>query len=289
MNLLVLPVDGMAPIVRALKRAKESVRLTIFRCDLPEIEKALAAAVARGVAVHALIAQTNRAGEKQLRKLEQRLLGYGITVSRTADDLVRYHYKYLVIDERALYVCGFNFTKLDVSKRRSFAVVTRKRRFVAEALALFEADASRQDYPAKVPDFVVSPMNARARLEKLISKARESLRIYDPQAIDPALMRLLKKRAEDGVDVRILGIVGRAGGGLRVEKIPELRVHVRAMLRDDRELFVGSQGLRTIELDRRRELGIVVRDRASIKRFREVFEADWEATGAEDDDERKAA
>jgi phosphatidylserine/phosphatidylglycerophosphate/cardiolipin synthase-like enzyme len=288
MNLLVLPVDGLAPVVRALRRAKESVRLTIFRCDLPEIEKALAAAAARGVAVHALIAENNRAGEKQLRKLELRLLGYGITVSRTADDLVRYHNKFLVIDERVLYVCGFNFTKLDVSKRRSFAIVTRKRRLVAEALTLFEADATRQDYAAKVPDFVVSPLNARARFEKLISKARESLRIYDPQAVDPALLRLLKKKAEDGVDVRIVGIVGRSGRELRAAKIPELRVHVRAILRDDRELFIGSQGLRTIELDRRRELGLVLRDRATIKRFRDVFEADWEASGAKDN-EREAA
>ena len=279
MNLLVFPVDGLAPVVRALRRAKESVRLTIFRCDLPEIEKALAAAVTRGVAVHALIAQTNRAGEKQLRKLELRLLGYGITVSRTADDLVRYHDKFMVIDERVLYVCGFNFTKLDLSKRRSFAVVTRTRRFVSEALELFEADSTRQDYSAKVPDFVVSPLNARARLEKLISKARESLCIYDPQAIDRSLLRLLKKKAEEGVDVRVLGIVGRSGDGLRSAKLPDLRVHIRAMLRDDRELFIGSQGLRTLELDRRRELGLVLRDRSTIKRFREVFEADWKSTG----------
>jgi cardiolipin synthase len=287
MNLLVLPVDGLAPVVRAMRRAKESIRITIFRCDLPEIEKALAAAAGRGVAVNALIAQTNRAGEKQLRKLEQRLLGYGITVSRTADDLVRYHDKFLVVDDRVLFVCGFNFTRLDLSKRRSFAVVTRTRRFVSEAIALFEADATRQDYTGKVADFVVSPLNARARLEKLISKARESLRIYDPSAVDPALLRLLKKKADEGVDVRILGIVGRSGGELRAAKLPELRVHVRAILRDDRELFIGSQGLRTLELDRRRELGLVLRERGTIKRFRDVFEEDWESTGEKKKDEKK--
>jgi phosphatidylserine/phosphatidylglycerophosphate/cardiolipin synthase-like enzyme len=96
---------------------------------------------------------------------------------------------------------------------------------------------------------------------------------------------MLKKKVEDGVDVRILGAVGRAGGGLRREKIPDLRVHVRALLRDDRELFIGSQGLRAIELDRRRELGLVLRERTTIKRFRDVFEADWKASGAKDDDE----
>jgi hypothetical protein len=58
MNLIVLPVDGLAAVVRAVRKAKQSVRVTIFRCDLPEM--ALAAVAARGIAVHALIAQTNR-------------------------------------------------------------------------------------------------------------------------------------------------------------------------------------------------------------------------------------
>jgi phosphatidylserine/phosphatidylglycerophosphate/cardiolipin synthase-like enzyme len=286
MNLLVLPVDGLAPVVRALRRAKKSVQITIFRCDLPEIEKALGAVVARGIPVHALIAENNRSGEKQLRKLEQRLLGEGITVSRTADDLVRYHQKFLVIDGRVLFVFGFNYTRLDLSKRRSFGIVTRQRKLVDEAEALFEADATRQPFTSAAPDLVISPVNARARLEKLIAKARESLRIYDPQAIDPALLRVLRKRADAGVDVRIIGKIGKAGGDLRVENLPNLRVHVRAILRDDRELFIGSQGLRSIELDRRREVGIVLHDRSAIKRFRDVFEDDWASTGA---DERKDA
>jgi cardiolipin synthase len=288
-NLIVLPVDGMAAVVRALRRARKSVQITIFRCDLPEIEKALGAVAARGVAVHALIAQNNRTGEKQLRKLEQRLLGQGITVSRTSDDLVRYHYKFLVIDERVLCVFGFNYTKLDLSKRRSFGIITRQRSLVTEACTLFEADATRQPFTSAAPDLVISPVNARARLEKLIGKARESLRIYDPQAIDPALLRLLKKKVEAGVDVRLLGKAGKGGAGLRVEDLPGLRVHVRAILRDDRELFIGSQGMRTIELDRRREVGIVLRDRSAIRRFRDVFEEDWESTGADEKEDEADA
>jgi phosphatidylserine/phosphatidylglycerophosphate/cardiolipin synthase-like enzyme len=280
MNLFVLPVDGISRVVRALRKAKESVRVTIFRCDLPEIEKALGDAVARGVEVHALIAENNRTGEKQLRKLEMRLLEAGLTVSRTADDLVRYHDKFIVIDQRVLFVLGFNFTKRELSKRRSMGIITRKRSLVAEALALFEADATRQAFTSSSPDLVISPINARARLEKLLSKTKSSLRIYDPGATDGPMLRLLRKKADSGVDIRIIGKVGRAGSGLRVEKLPELDVHVRAILRDDSELFLGSQGFRTIELDRRREVGIIVRDRAAIKHFRSVFEEDWATTDA---------
>jgi phosphatidylserine/phosphatidylglycerophosphate/cardiolipin synthase-like enzyme len=70
--------------------------------------------------------------------------------------------------------------------------------------------------------------------------------------------------------------------------LPNLEVHVRAVLRDDLELFIGSQGMRTIELDRRREVGIILRDRSAIRRFRDVFEEDWATTEA-GREEREAA
>jgi phosphatidylserine/phosphatidylglycerophosphate/cardiolipin synthase-like enzyme len=278
MNLLVLPEDGLDAVTRALKRAEQSVKVTIFRCDLQEIEKSLEDAVSRGVAVHALIANTNRSGEKALRALELRLLSVGVVVSRTAGDLIRYHHKLVIIDEQQLFVLGFNFTRADVGKRRSMAIATRKRGLVAEALRLFEADATRQPFRSSARDFVVSPQNARERLTKLVKGARRSLWLYDPQAIDAPLLRLLKQKAEAGVDVRLIGRIGRAGSGLLADAMPHMKLHVRAILRDELELFVGSQGLRGIELDHRREVGLVIRDRRAIKRFKRVFEEDWSGT-----------
>ncbi len=289
MNLLVLPDDGLDALLSAIRKAKRSIRHTIFRCDLREIERALGAATARGVAVHALIAHTNRAGEKLLRALELRLLGAGVTVSRSADDLVRYHDKVLIVDDELLFVMGFNLTRTDLRKRRSMAIATRKRAAVAEALQLFEADATRQPFTSGASDLVISPVNARARLTRLVRSARRSLWIYDPQAIDGPLLALVKERAARGVDVRILGKVGRRGTGLEVEPLPSLRLHLRAMLRDGIELFVGSQGLRTIELERRREVGILVRDRSAIKRFKVVYEDDWTSARAARRDKEEAA
>jgi hypothetical protein len=57
-----------------------------------------------------------------------------------------------------------------------------------------------------------------------------------------------------------------------------MRLHVRAMLRDGTHLFLGSQSLRRLELDSRRELGLIVRDRAIVRRFQATFEADWSTT-----------
>src|SRR5919107_2685210 len=101
------------PLLKAVRKARKTIDVVIFRFDRVELEKALEAAVTRGVVVRALIAHTNRGGEKSLRKLELKLLNAGVTVARTADDLPRYHGKILPVND-SLYVFGFNYTKLDI-------------------------------------------------------------------------------------------------------------------------------------------------------------------------------
>lgn len=88
-SLIVLPEDGVTPILSAINKAKTTIDIGIFRLDRADIAKALRAAVDRGVAVRTLIAHTNRGGEKRLRKLELNLLKTGASVRRTDDDLRR--------------------------------------------------------------------------------------------------------------------------------------------------------------------------------------------------------
>jgi phosphatidylserine/phosphatidylglycerophosphate/cardiolipin synthase-like enzyme len=254
------------------------------------VVQALAAAVARGVNVRALIAHTGGGGEKALRRIEVQLLDAGATVSRSADDLVRYHYKMMVIDGRRLHVHGFNFTRLDMEKSRSFGLVTTAAPLVREAQKLFEADCDRQTYTSGGDRFVVSPVNARERLAGFIKGARRQLLIYDPKVSDPRMLRLLAERQAAGVDVRIIGSVsGRTT--VKAQKFPGKRLHARAMVRDGTRAFVGSQSLRALELDRRRELGLFVHETPVVKRIAAVFEQDWAAieTGRKTADAAKAA
>jgi cardiolipin synthase len=277
-KLIVQPDDGLAPVATAIRQAKKTIDVLIFRLDLQEITRGLEGAAARGVAVHALIAHTNRGGEKSLRKLEMRLLEKGITVSRTADDLVRYHGKMLIVDRRVLHVYGFNFTGLDIAKSRSFGATTKNHKFVQEAVKLFEADSTRQPYASGFERFVVSPENARDRLGAFIKGARRQLLVYDPEVSDPGMLRLLTERKNAGVDVRIIGKIGGKRSTLSSERYPGRRLHVRAMIRDGKRAFFGSQSLRRLELDPRREIGVVVTDVPVVQRMREVFEEDWALT-----------
>jgi len=275
MKLLVQPEDGIAPLLKAIRGAKTSVHIVVFRFDLPDLEEALGKAVARGVPVHALIANTNRGGEKRLRKLEQRLLDAGITVARTADDLSRYHGKVMVAD-KTLFVLGFNYTRLDIERSRSFGIVAADGRLAKAAVDLIESDANRQPYTPSDDRLVVSPENAREVLEKFIGGAKKTLSIYEMNLADRRMVKLLQERLKSGVEVRVIGKAPKLPEGIGLRKMAKYRLHSRAIVRDGNRAFVGSQSLRRNELDNRREVGVIITDSRIAGRIQKVFDEDWE-------------
>jgi hypothetical protein len=63
---------------------------------------------------------------------------------------------------------------------------------------------------------------------------------------------------------------------------------VRAIVRDGTQAFVGSQSLRRLELDRRREVGLIINNPSVSRAILAVFDRDWEASApkAEKKDEK---
>ena len=277
MKLIVEPTDGAGPLLAAIKSAKKSIEIAIFRFDRTDIEKALKAAAERGVKVTVLIAFANRGGEQRLRRLESRCLAAGIIVARTSDDLTRYHGKYLLIDRRVLYMLSFNFTHVDVDHSRGFGIVSTHAVWVREATRLFRADCTRTKYAPKTETFVVSPENARSALDVFLKRAKTQLLIYDPKISDKEMLRVLHERAKAGVEIKVIGSVA-GHTPLDVQKLAGKRLHTRTIIRDRKQAFVGSQSLRAEELDSRRELGLILHDAKVVTTMIQTFEADWSST-----------
>ena len=127
-----------------------------------------------------------------------------------------------------------------------------------EACALFEADSTRQAYSPAHDELVVSPEISREILTAFIKKAKKELLIYDAKVSDRLILRLLAERAKAGVEIRMFGKLGKGASGIEARKLPDLRLHVRAIIRDGAAAFIGSQSLRKLELDGRREIGVIV-------------------------------
>ena len=144
---------------------------------------------------------------------------------------------------------------------------------------MFEADTQRQPYRPSSATFVVSPLNARKQLATFIRGARKELLIYDPEIGDPAMVRLLEARSKAGVAVNIIGKLAVKNSVLPEPQALQIRLHTRSILRDGTWAFVGSQSLRSLELDSRREVGIIFRDPKVVNRLVQTFRKDWESGG----------
>jgi cardiolipin synthase len=277
MRLVVQPDDGLDPLIDAIGNARETIDMYVFRLTHPAVEKALTAALERGVTVRTLVAHTNTGGERALRKLELRLLGMGATVSRSDDDLLRYHGKMMIVDRNLLFLLGYNFTRKDIEKSRSLGLVTDRPALVEEGLRLFESDFERRTYVPQLDDLVVSPLNSRVALLALIEGATERLLIYDSRLSDTLMQEAIMRRALAGVDVRIIGKAEKLTEPAQVQQYEGERLHGHAIVRDGSKVFIGSQGLRRAELERRREIGLIVSDAHIVRGVASRFERDWAA------------
>ena len=151
----------------------------------------------------------------------------------------------------------------------------RDSKVVREAVQLFEADALRQNYAPSHPRLVVSPENSRARLTEFIKGAKRELLIYDAQISDNAIQKVIAERAKAGVKIRVIGCLEKDNPDVKVRPMATMRLHVRAIIRDGKTAFVGSQSLRKLELDGRREVGIIIQNAGIVRKLQAVFESDW--------------
>jgi phosphatidylserine/phosphatidylglycerophosphate/cardiolipin synthase-like enzyme len=146
---------------------------------------------------------------------------------------------------------------------------------VKAASALFQADSTRQPYEASNDRLVVSPDTTRKLLTQFIKGAKKELLIYDEKISDKAMVKLLRERVAAGVEVKVIGKVIPAVAGIFTAKPTRLRLHVRAIVRDRKAVFVGSQSLRRPQIDGRREIGVISPHAKVASAVARVFDQDW--------------
>jgi cardiolipin synthase len=93
------------------------------------------------------------------------------------------------------------------------------------------------------------------------------------------MLQLLTGKIAEGLDVRIIGKV-ESKWRVKIQRRPDERLHIRAIIRDGGRAFLGSQSLRRLELEKRREIGIIIIDAGVIRKTTSIFERDWLLIGA---------
>ncbi|MEW6207582.1 MAG: phospholipase D-like domain-containing protein [Acidobacteriota bacterium] len=281
LSLIIQPGDSFFPIVDAIDHARHTIKMTIFRMDDPIVRDALSAAASRRVRVQALVAKESKGWIKRNKKLADDLVKMGVEVRsprQTGNRIKRYHYKFLTIDDAYSLILTFNPTRQNLHYARDFGLLLRDHSITSELNRLFDADwQGRAFMPSETP-LVISPDNSRSKLIDLLASARRTIRIMDAKLQDQETLGLLLRKAAAGIDIKVISqaaFYDEVLPNFHARKLARFKLHAKCVVVDGAKFFVGSQNLRKMSMDRRREVGIIIEDPVMARRIERVFDEDW--------------
>jgi len=291
-RLVVLPDDGVQPLLDLIDTAQHSIRCKIYLFTADDIEAALIRAAGRGVDVRVLIEQNPVGDGAENRKTFERLQAGGVRVRWAPAARYRLtHEKSLVVDDRRALIGTFNFTASAFRSNREYGLVLTDPALVGEIAAVFDHDWDNAAYErVRHPALVLSPLNSRRQIEALIDGATTELWLEQATLLDDAIAERLLAAARRGVTVRFLGPLRQGEedlslpnyrrlreGGAEVRRLAQPMVHAKVIVADGRRALVGSINLTRSSLELNRELGLITEDGAVIERLLATLQRDWAA------------
>ncbi len=288
--LIVLPDDGVKPILEAIGLATRRIDMAMHRLDDEGILKALKAASGRGVKVRLLLDghMPNQGSSRE--DVEKKVGKAGAFIQWAGPDFKDMRQNSFIVDSSFAYVSTCDFTEDALDGPRAFVVRVMDPRDVGEMERFFEADWNRKRVNPSSISLAWAPDHIRTELFRTINRAQKSLFIYTDAISDDHVIRTISDAARRGVTVRVLTAGDRyaenlpwltklmhAGAWVRAMRKPGLRAN--AVISDggggSGEAILGPVGLTASDLSDSRGLAAVVRDAKTLARLKETFLSDY--------------
>jgi cardiolipin synthase len=272
-RIVVAPAARRDVVLDALHGARSHITLSLFRCTDHAVFEELAAAVDRGVDVRVLVTSRVKGGKKKLKKLWKRLEETRASIVPYTDPVVKYHAKYLVVDDGPALITSMNFTKKCYDQTCDAVAVTYDPDVVEGLRQLSATDREGGAAPPSLPDrLIIGPERARRQFTALVQQAQRRIQIIDAKLSDPGLIDLLNQRRKQGIAVEIFG----------QKQLGTLLSHGKMMLVDGERAIVGSLALTALSLDFRREVALAVEEPAAVAELDQLFRSIGAAVTATD-------
>lgn len=194
------------------------------------------------------------------------------------------HTKFFIIDDLAI-ISTWNLTYSTFTINRDFFVFTKDKKILETLKNIFEADFSGKKLDFYDENLVSSPNYSRIKLEKLLSQAEKNIKIYIQYLKDNSINDLLiKAKKEKNIDIEIIvdkkqkddeNIKLLQENGISIKFFNWKTMHTKAILIDEKYLFLWSINFSKYSIDKNRELWIFLKNQENIENFLKIWEKDF--------------
>ncbi len=195
------------------------------------------------------------------------------------------HSKFMIIDDE-LIISSWNFTYSTFAFNRDLFLFIHDINILDYFLVIFNWDFIGKSTYVYNDNLVLSPYYSREKFETMFLDSKTSLDLYFQYLSDKNLEKILIKKASEWVKIRI--VVSEEFYDEKKEKIAELeniwieikslkkiKMHSKAILVDNKYLFIGSINFSNYSLDKNRETWLILINNDIVSNFRQLFNKDF--------------
>ncbi|MCL2726096.1 MAG: phospholipase D-like domain-containing protein [Polyangiaceae bacterium] len=289
------PSDSGAAILSEIEAATKSVHVTMYLLTNRDVQNALISLHDAGKDVRVILNHHFPPNGGDNLPAFNKLKNAGVDVVWAPSDYTFTHEKAIVIDGAKVLIMTMNLTATSAFSNREYVATDTDADDVADAEAIFEADFAGRtiscDGKLVVSPTETQPVGARDRLKQLIDGATTSLDVEVQSLSETGLTDAIIAAHEANVAVRVVTTAAGAReetpaqadalaklkqAGVPLVGLGDPYVHAKAIVVDDKLVFVGSQNFTATALFYNRELGVVTDAPSEVMKVRDVIASDFQ-------------
>lgn len=268
-----------------IKNSKKRVYIEVYMFTEKRILEELKKAKSRWIDIKIILEKSPYMTENINNKHFQELKKANIDVkwSNTKNYYLN-HSKFFIIDDLAI-ISTWNLTYSTFTINRDFFVFSKDEEIVNTLKNIFLVDFEWKKQDFYQENIILSPNYSRIKLEKLLKSATKNIKIYIQYLKDKEINSLLiSLKKEKNLDIEI--IIDKSNYNdeqinilkkynIKIKEFDWKKMHAKAILVDEKYLFIWSINFSEFSIDKNRELWIILVNEEIIKNFNKLFIGDF--------------
>lgn len=200
------------------------------------------------------------------------------------DNYALNHSKMILIDDLNI-ISTWNITYSTFTKNRDFFLFIRDDKIKKILHEIFYNDFNWIKSSPYNENLVLSPSYSRSKIINLIENAEKDIKIYIQYFKDDEINNKLIE-IKNIKNIKISAIIPDTADkdestkklikeGIDIKKIPKYKMHAKAILVDEKYLFIWSENFSSYSLDKNREIWFIIKETEVIDDFLNIFNYDF--------------
>lgn len=196
------------------------------------------------------------------------------------------HSKMMLIDNEIIISTG-NYSYSTFKYNRDFFLFINNNDFLDIFLEIFLNDFHWNKKNIYDANLVLSPFSSRKKIEYLIKNANKSINIFAHNISDNSILNLIIKKKNEWINIKIIlpdlkkvssnknEIEFLQKNNINLKLIDKPEIHAKAILIDEKYLYIWSTNFSSHSFDKNREIWLVIKNKDIINKFLNIFNTDF--------------